>query len=43
MRPYTKWELFKKRFVFGQWSWFTFIVRKHVIVIGKFKYIRKEK
>lgn len=37
MRPYTKWELFKQRFIWGQWSWWTFVVRKDRIVIGKLK------
>ncbi|AWN03317.1 hypothetical protein PBI_CAMILLE_71 [Microbacterium phage Camille] len=37
MRPLTKWEKFKKRFIWGQWSWKTFLIMRDRIVIGKLK------
>lgn len=40
MRPETRWELFKRRFVWGQWSWRTLgFYHGHILVVGKLKVI----
>lgn len=43
MRPLTKWEKFKKRFIWGQWGWNSLLIKKDRVVVGKLKYLRKEK
>jgi hypothetical protein len=43
MRPTTRWERFMRHLVWGQWSWFTFGVRRFddqtLVVVSKLKVI----
>lgn len=41
MRPKTKWEKFKARFIWGQWGWNTLMLRKDRIIVGKLKVMTK--
>jgi hypothetical protein len=43
MRPLTRWEKFKKRFIWGQWGWRTLLLRRDRIVVGKLKVLLNEK
>lgn len=43
MRPTTRWERFKRNFVWGEWSWRTLGVHRQsdqtLVVVGKLKVI----
>ena len=43
MREETRWEKFKKRFIWGSWPWLTVgFYWGHILVIGKLKIIFPE-
>lgn len=41
MRPTTRWERFKRSFIWGSWPWSTFLIKRYedetLVVVGKLK------